>query len=44
MTFGDNFSMEQDEFVSNHVAIEVITPGKEIEFFDLLTRAIREFG
>jgi hypothetical protein len=36
--------MEQDEFVSNHVAIEVITPGKEIEFFDLLTRAIREFG
>jgi DNA-binding HxlR family transcriptional regulator len=35
--------MEQDEFVSNHVAIEVITPGKEIEFFDLLTRAIREF-
>ena len=33
----------QDEFVSNHVALEVITPGKEIEFFDLLTRAIREF-
>jgi len=32
-----------DEFVSNHVALEVITPGKEIEFFDLLTRAIREF-
>ena len=30
----------QDEFVSNHVALEVITPGKEIEFFDLLTRAI----
>ena len=35
--------MKQDEFVSNHVAIEVITPGKEVEFFDLLTRAIREF-
>lgn len=35
--------MAQDEFVSNHVALEVITPGKEIEFFDLLTRAIREF-
>jgi DNA-binding HxlR family transcriptional regulator len=35
--------MEQDEFVSNHVALEVITPGKEIEFFDLLSRAIREF-
>ena len=33
----------QDEFVSNHVALEVITPGKETEFFDLLTRAIREF-
>ncbi len=33
----------QDEFVSNHVALEVITPGKENEFFDLLTRAIREF-
>ncbi len=32
-----------DEFISNHVALEVITPGKEIEFFDLLTRAIREF-
>jgi DNA-binding HxlR family transcriptional regulator len=35
--------MEQDEFVSNHVALEVITPGKEIEFFDLLTHAIQEF-
>jgi len=33
----------QDEFVSNHVALEVITPGKEIEFLDLLSRAIREF-
>jgi DNA-binding HxlR family transcriptional regulator len=32
-----------DEFVSNHVMLEVITPGKEIEFSDLLTRAIREF-
>jgi DNA-binding HxlR family transcriptional regulator len=32
-----------DEFVSNHVALEVITTGKEIEFFDLLTRAIQEF-
>ena len=32
-----------DEFVSNHVVLRVITPGKEIEFFDLLTRAIREF-
>ena len=32
-----------NEFVSNHVALEVITPGKESEFFDLLTRAVREF-
>ena len=35
--------MAQDEFVSNHVALEVITLGKENELFDLLTRAIREF-
>ena len=33
----------QDDFVSNHVTLEVITPGKEGEFFDLLTSAIREF-
>ena len=32
-----------DQFVSNHVALDVITPGKENEFFDLMTRAIREF-
>lgn len=35
--------IEQAEFVSNHVALEVCTPGKEAEFFDLLTRAMREF-
>ena len=35
--------IEQSQFVSNHVALEVFTPGKEAEFFDLLTRAIREF-
>ena len=35
--------IEQGEFVSNHVALEVFTPGKEAEFFDLLTRAMREF-
>jgi DNA-binding HxlR family transcriptional regulator len=35
--------MEQDEFVSNHVSLEVVTPGKEFEFFDLLSRAIQEF-
>jgi len=33
----------RDEFVSNHVALEVMTPGKENEFFDLLTRGIKEF-
>jgi DNA-binding HxlR family transcriptional regulator len=33
----------RDEFVANHVTLEVITPGKEKEFFDLLTHAIREF-
>ena len=35
--------MTRDEFVSNHVALEVMTPGKEKELFDLLTHAIREF-
>ena len=35
--------MAQSEFVSNHVALQVKTPGKEKEFFDLLTRAIRQF-
>lgn len=35
--------IELGQFVSNHVAMEVYTPGKEAEFFDLLTRAIREF-
>jgi DNA-binding HxlR family transcriptional regulator len=35
--------IEQGEFVSNHVALEIFTPGKEAEFFDLLTRAMREF-
>jgi DNA-binding HxlR family transcriptional regulator len=31
------------EFISNHVKLEVITPGKEKEFFDLLARAIQQF-
>lgn len=35
--------IEQSDFVSNHVNLEVHTPGKQAEFFDLLTRAIREF-
>ena len=35
--------IEQGEFVSNHVALEVFTSGKEKEFFDLLSRATLEF-
>ncbi|MGR3291818.1 MAG: winged helix-turn-helix transcriptional regulator [Paracoccaceae bacterium] len=35
--------MAQSEFVAIHVTLDVITPGKEKEFFDLLSRAIREF-
>ena len=35
--------IDQNDFVSNHVDLEVHTPGKQAEFFDLLTRAIREF-
>ena len=35
--------IEQSDFVSNHVDLEVHTPGKQAEFIDLLTRAIREF-
>jgi len=35
--------IDRDQFVTNHVALKVLTPGKEAEFFDLLTRAIREF-
>lgn len=35
--------MAQHEFIANHVALDIITPGKEKEFFDLLARAIRQF-
>jgi len=35
--------MAQSEFISNHVRFDIITPGKEKEFFDLLARAIRQF-
>ncbi|MBL4873357.1 MAG: helix-turn-helix transcriptional regulator [Rhodobacteraceae bacterium] len=35
--------MTRGEFVSKHVALEVLTPGKEKEFFDLLARATGEF-
>jgi DNA-binding HxlR family transcriptional regulator len=36
--------MAREEFITKHVALKVVTPGKEREFFDLLTRAIAEFG
>lgn len=35
--------IEQSDFVSNHVDLEVHTPGKQAKFIDLLTHAIREF-
>jgi len=35
--------LEQSEFLSNHVKLEVLSPGKETAFFDLLARAIRKF-
>ena len=35
--------IEQSQFFSEHVKLEVRTPGKEAEFFDLLSRSIREF-
>lgn len=42
MAFSDG-EMEQSQFMSSHVKLEVHTPGKEAEFFDLFSRAIREF-
>jgi DNA-binding HxlR family transcriptional regulator len=36
--------MSREEFVSKHAELEVLTPGKQIEFFDLLARAVQEFG
>ena len=35
--------IEQSLFFSDHVKLEVLTPSKETEFFDLLSRSIREF-
>ena len=35
--------MKQSDFLSNHVDLQVLTPGKEADFFDLLSRAIQEF-
>ena len=35
--------IEQNQFFSDHVTLEVRTPGKETEFFDLLSRSMREF-
>ena len=36
-------AMQQRDFISNHVTLDVMTPGKEKEFFDLLSRAIQQF-
>ncbi len=36
--------LEQEKFLSDHVELQVLTPGKEAQLFDLLTRAIREFA
>ena len=36
--------MEQSKFLSDHVDLEVLTPAKQAEFFDLLSRGIKEFG
>ena len=35
--------MDEDTFLSKHVDVDVRTPGKQAEFFDLLARAMREF-
>ncbi|MDJ1018461.1 MAG: helix-turn-helix domain-containing protein [Paracoccaceae bacterium] len=35
--------IEQSRFFSDHVDLQIMTPGKQSEFFDLLSRAIREF-
>lgn len=42
MALADGY-MEQDRFLADHVTLDVLTPGKEAEFFDLLSRAFREF-
>ncbi len=35
-------AIEQSQFFSDHVRLDILTPGKEKEFFDLLSRGIRE--
>ena len=35
--------IEQSRFFSDYVDLQILTPGKQSEFFDLLSRAIREF-
>ncbi len=35
--------IQQSDFLSNHMDLEVHTPGKQAELMDLLTRAIHEF-
>lgn len=42
MAMADGY-LEQNDFMSKHVDLKVCTPGKETAFFDLLSRAIREF-
>lgn len=37
-------AMDRSLFMANHVELEVLTPGKDAEFFDLLGRAISEFA
>jgi len=36
--------IEPARFFADHVGLDVLTPGKEAEFLDLLSRAIREFA
>ncbi len=43
MAFADG-EIEQSQFFSDHVRLDVLTSGKEVEFFDLLARSIKEFG
>ncbi len=37
-------AMDPQQFLSNHVDMQVMTPGKEEEFLDLFSRAIQEFS
>ncbi len=35
--------IKQSQFLSDHVKLEILTPGKQAEFFDLLSSGIRQF-